>query len=90
MRSILHQHGPASRFSGCLQVGAGSQGQDPKVMEAGKSYTFTVPMAGQALFKALDIGPESVWIKVDGGTQLPPNTWVNLKHIVFIQPVAQQ
>ena len=46
-------------------------------------------MAGQALFKALEIGPESVWIKVDGGKQLPPSTWVNLKHIVFTQPVAQ-
>jgi hypothetical protein len=77
-------------FSGCLQGGAGSQGQIPKILEVGKSYTFTVPMAGQARLKVLEIDREAGWIKVDGGKQLPQNTWVNLKHIVFIRPVAQQ
>lgn len=74
-------------FTGCLQGTPGAQ--SPKFLEAGKSYTFAIPMAGQAHVKVLEIDREAGWVRVEG-KGLPLNAWINLNHVIFIEPSASK
>ena len=74
-------------FAGCLQENPGVRA--PKFLEAGKSYTFAIPIAGEVRVKVLEIDREAGWVRVEG-ERVRLNSWINLNHVIIIEPFASK